>query len=809
MQPLASEIDLSYTKVTGDLISYGMSVKNLLEHYQNTGFLSGKKKERIAPYESLIIENCESVLSLDAYKLLWVPVCKSTQTNLMASISIWRTTNECWFAQHMSSEGDPTGLVSVILNSLTKGIITFPQSKACQHWYSPDNKFADRIYKTMVDSVGTEYSSNKAYEYLEVDPEKFQPVSTDISVQRCQREMVEDLKMIAIETRGELYDIAEELNGHDLELNHLDQYYQSIGLRRKRYIWIAYDKDQTPLGAAICYRGPLGLNLSFLENRCDLLIRKQYFSQLEHICSALINKANDTYFSNVFDDGINQKLKYPLSYIQVVTDYQVSIFLQEKGAKHIRSYNQCIWLFEGYYNYYKYLEKIFNSVIVFMKENEVKSMNEKELYNTRPTKTFIKMIKNRYTHVNTDELIKYMGKEVHQIEDPGQWLTQDEINRFYEKVVEVTGNENIAREAGRYLIESEILESFKRYLLALKSPEIAYQKVVKEADEIDRSTDYKSNIIGNNKVEIIAVPKEGVKQKLFQCQNRYGNIEQVPIMFGCKLTKEVEHDECIFKGGKRCRYVVQWSESKPFKLKKLRLITLGLFLLTLLGIIFLVKPISPLSIAGTFTVFLLFFLFIEQQEKAYYINEVTSFSDLDTSYHTLMKASDFSELFKSICETIGEHQNIDNILSELIKPLEKYLDFDFGVILLSDEQKTKLKFIKGYGLTKETENILGNTSYLLNNINMVDQYFIKAFHKKTPKLLNILDEPSKLSEDETVVNALKSSGLIVCPILHNGESLGIIAVFHKEKKRELIQRDINILMGVASTIGGFISKAKE
>jgi hypothetical protein len=53
--------------------------------------------------------------------------------------------------------------------------------------------------------------------------------------------------------------------------------YRALGLRRYRRIWLAMmDGHDAPVGAAIAYRGPLGFNLSFLENRCDVLLDPAY-----------------------------------------------------------------------------------------------------------------------------------------------------------------------------------------------------------------------------------------------------------------------------------------------------------------------------------------------------------------------------------------------------------------------------------------------------------------------------------------------------------------------------------------------------
>jgi len=81
---------------------------------------------------------------------------------------------------------------------------------------------------------------------------------------------------IAAASRGRIYVVAEELE-HDAEFAIVDELYRRVGLRRTRQIWLAYRANkEEPIGAVIAYRGPLGANFSYLENRCDLLLHPRF-----------------------------------------------------------------------------------------------------------------------------------------------------------------------------------------------------------------------------------------------------------------------------------------------------------------------------------------------------------------------------------------------------------------------------------------------------------------------------------------------------------------------------------------------------
>jgi len=73
---------------------------------------------------------------------------------------------------------------------------------------------------------------------------------------------------IASAARGSIYVVAEEELEQDVELNAVDELYRGVGLRRTRQVLAGLSRNkEEPIGAAIAYRGPLGLNFSYLENR--------------------------------------------------------------------------------------------------------------------------------------------------------------------------------------------------------------------------------------------------------------------------------------------------------------------------------------------------------------------------------------------------------------------------------------------------------------------------------------------------------------------------------------------------------------
>jgi hypothetical protein len=96
--------------------------------------------------------------------------------------------------------------------------------------------------------------------------------------------------------------------------------------------------------------------------------------------------------------------------------------------------------------------------------------------------------------------------ELYQVEDEGHWFTQNQINKFHQRLKQLTGNKNIAREAGRFAADPGTLGIMRYHLLGLIGPEYAYELIGNYASKFTRSTDFISKKLGSNKVEITVLP---------------------------------------------------------------------------------------------------------------------------------------------------------------------------------------------------------------------------------------------------------------------------------------------------------------
>jgi HD-GYP domain-containing protein (c-di-GMP phosphodiesterase class II) len=442
---------------------------------------------------------------------------------------------------------------------------------------------------------------------------------------------------------------------------------------------------------------------------------------------------------------------------------------------------------------------------------EYLNKSNEPLYGSRGINAYIQLIKRDYAYININELLDYANMLPYEIEDEGHMFTQKQINRFYERLVFLSGNKNIAREAGRYAASPESLGSLRRYILGLIGPFNAYELIGKYANKISMSSVYESKIIGKNKVEITVTPRKGIEEEPFQCENRLGYWDAISTAFNYKFPK-IEHPECIFQGGGSCRYIVSWQESRYIYWKKIRN-----FIGVLLLLICLVSPyiisnfitlttVLPLSIA-VFSFLGWYTSLINEQELNRAVEILRDSSDelveqINVNYENTL-------LINELSKALSKELELSNILSNVTEVLNRRLDYDRGLILLANKNKTRLNSKTGFGYRAgELNKFLPKEGFHLDRVESKG-IFVNCFKSQKPFLINNIDEIkdnlSSRSLDFAIKMGVKS--FICCPIIYEDESIGILAVDNLRTKKPLVQRDINILMGVANQIAISIHNA--
>ena len=429
--------------------------------------------------------------------------------------------------------------------------------------------------------------------------------------------------------------------------------------------------------------------------------------------------------------------------------------------------------------------------------------DSKPLYNSRIVSTYLKFLRKHYPSVNVGELLQYAKMRSYEVADQNHWFTQVQINRFHEKMELMTGSKTIAREAGRYAANPETIGVMRQYMLGLVNPLKAYGMTEKAMQNFSRSCRTKSHAIAPNRVEITITPEPGVSERPFQCQNRMGFFEAITILFTSRLP-QIKHPECMFKGDRCCRYIISWDISLSSVLRIIRNWSLAPVAVALLfGALIMTLP-HFLFFAAAFTASeLLLTWILENIEKKELKLSLTNLWESNEKLLDQMEINYKNALMANeIGQVISRQTRIDDVLDQVIRISVELLGFDRGLLMLSNEEKTRLEFRAGFGYTKEQYLVLRNTAFNLDKPNSKG-IFIVSFREQKPYLINSYNELEDTLSPRSLKFAQKmgAQSFICCPIICDGESVGILTVDNLRSKRPLVHSDMSLLMGIAPIIG--------
>lgn len=335
-----------------------LGVDDLFALYERTRFLYPAKAVRLAPHMAIVRENWRRLLQAGD-SLLYV-LTAGTETEGVASVAVWRTTLDSWVWQHLVCEGNPLGSRGVMLGGLVR-CVRRAIGTSQQNWFRPENRFPARVFGTMAESLGPSLSSVRRHMYFAVPrlDGRLHAIaacvghpSRPVRIVPCDAARHAALCALAAAARDRVYVTAEALD-RDVDFQTVDCLYRRVGLRRTRQAWLAYRAGvEEPVGAALAYRGPLGLNFSFLENRCDLLLHPALSpADAAAVTESLMASVLPAYADFELDD------------IPVVADATSAAALVALGGQFLRNYCQGIWLEDGQPQLYRHVDRFYTRLL--------------------------------------------------------------------------------------------------------------------------------------------------------------------------------------------------------------------------------------------------------------------------------------------------------------------------------------------------------------------------------------------------------------------------------------------------------------
>jgi PAS domain S-box-containing protein len=429
-------------------------------------------------------------------------------------------------------------------------------------------------------------------------------------------------------------------------------------------------------------------------------------------------------------------------------------------------------------------------------------MEDIPLYNTRIINSFAEYIREYHPQVDMIPIWNYAGITTYQLEDEGHWLTQKQVDRFYEILVKTTGDPEIARKVGQYTPFSQAAGKVSQYTLGFMTPASAYTVLEKLYPHMSRGSTLQTKKVGPNAIEAVAIQNPGVREKPYQCENRLGIFEGMAKLFTNELA-EIDHHTCMHVAGDRCCYRIRWKEVPSFIWKRIVNYSL-LFLLLACPLFFFFLPVNFSVIAVLSSALLVMGLSLYQAhiEKDEMASTFKSHGDMASSLLDEINIRyNNATLIREIGQAASMILDSEKLIKLIMEAMENRLDFNRGMIMLSNKEKTRLIYSAGYGYSPEHEEYLTSVEFHLDRPHSKGPA-VESFHLQKSILIDDISQIENIlsKKSREFAQMMGAKSFICVPIVFENESLGVLMVDNIKSKRHLTQSDVSLLMGIATQI---------
>jgi hypothetical protein len=255
--------------------AFGLTFKEIWGFLHETGFIYPEKEEKLRPFLPKIEETLSTLLTTPnrVFKTLLFRSGPVLQGHLSA-VKAYRGT---WMMQHLAARKDGRGHLSAA-RILNQGIMEYLDQNPDMEWikayFRPNNKFPARVFGGFAKKLkDPNVSDLRTYNYLvgaTLTEEPALPAGvvlrpfTAEDAPRIEKYFVWRNQVTALRS--------DDLVGRSICLPDVSAQYQSLGLERRREVYIA-ERNGNMVGFALCEISSLGLNLSELTNHFSVHMR--------------------------------------------------------------------------------------------------------------------------------------------------------------------------------------------------------------------------------------------------------------------------------------------------------------------------------------------------------------------------------------------------------------------------------------------------------------------------------------------------------------------------------------------------------
>ncbi len=431
------------------------------------------------------------------------------------------------------------------------------------------------------------------------------------------------------------------------------------------------------------------------------------------------------------------------------------------------------------------------------------------IYNSRVIKNYLEYLERHHPDVSLAPLLLSAGIARVEVEDPGHWFTQAQINDFHRALGQVVRDPQLARKAGRFARSSRTAGMLTRYVLGFMTPMMAYRGVAKVASEWTRATDYVARPISGTRIALTVTPRPGVQEQPFQCDNRIGMLEALAKLFTGQYA-QVEHSACLHRGAANCDYRISWQSLPSHRWKRgLRYGVLGALVVLAGSAISLPLRSWLMAMMGWAALLGMaesIVLLLENRELKHRITYKGEVADQDIQEIKYRYSGAF--LMQEIGKAASALQTPEQFVATTVSLLQKRLSYKGGMLWLMAEDQTERLVGSGFGIPPALVERIREVPLLASGDGFGG--LLETVCRRGAAM--VVDDPDEIRRQfpggEAHWKALGLHSLIAVPLQNEDRTIGLLFLYNDAATQHTSFSDINLISGVASQIALGVSSAR-
>ena len=434
-------------------------------------------------------------------------------------------------------------------------------------------------------------------------------------------------------------------------------------------------------------------------------------------------------------------------------------------------------------------------------------------YSTKLWKAFLAYLTRHYDRQIFFDVCDEMGMPSEHLLRDDNWVSNKFTHEFVEKLIEKTGNAQIARDVGRMIVSPDTLGPIEYELLqSLGTLFLVFYRFPSEMKWTNRVSSFKTLRIQPGYFRFSMEPlSKDVISSPYVCENLMGALEGGGRLFDADKMV-VSETECIHRGGTRCVFEARYSTMSLWKKRGLlfgSLALIALFGKWLMTFWLAVEPVAALTLSYWFTFFILVnagfmlksYLKLRKHIAQYHDQSHAKARELEGSYRKLdrryQELNTLNELGLSMVSASGTGDIIDKCIDSLANRFK----YARCLVMLLNSTEDRLTTFRFRGFESVAEKV-ANFSVAYDHVERKPGLFADILARgEVTSVFDVAAFRSRLKpENQALVDLLKISSLVCCPLQDKSEKFGLLVVGSADQDSRLNQDDVHLLSQIGRVL---------